>query len=210
MGQKLKCCGDSRQMSENWPVLNIYGLAWGYFCMLFKETVLLLSMKKSSLALLFWLLGLTAVFAQNYKMHSVFIYSFTRYVQWPDAYNGGDFEILVLGDSPIIEELKTMAQSKKVGDRSITVTRIKSASDIRKCNILFVAASRADDITEVMEVINQQSILVVTESEGLGAKGSDINFVVKDGKLAFELNQLSINKQGLRVSNELTRLAILI
>jgi hypothetical protein len=178
--------------------------------MLFKETVLLLSMKKSSLALLFWLLGLTAVFAQNYKMHSVFIYSFTRYVQWPDAYNGGDFEILVLGDSPIIEELKTMAQSKKVGDRSITVTRIKSASDIRKCNILFVAASRADDITEVMEVINQQSILVVTESEGLGAKGSDINFVVKDGKLAFELNQLSINKQGLRVSNELTRLAILI
>jgi hypothetical protein len=73
-----------------------------------------------------------------------------------------------------------------------------------------VAASRADDITEVMEVINQQSILVVTESEGLGAKGSDINFVVKDGKLAFELNQLSINKQGLRVSNELTRLAILI
>jgi hypothetical protein len=178
--------------------------------MLFKETVLLLSMKKSSLALLFWLLGMSVGLAQNYKMHSVFIYSFTRYVQWPDAYNQGDFEIMVLGDSPIIEELKSMAQSKKVGDRVIKVTRIKSISEIKKCNILFVPASKGGDIAEVMETVNQKSILVVTESEGLGAKGSDINFVVKDGKLAFELNQLSINKQGLRVSNELTRLAILI
>jgi hypothetical protein len=51
---------------------------------------------------------------------------------------------------------------------------------------------------------------VISETEGSGTKGSHINFIVKDGKLAFELNQMSINKQGLKVSIELTRLAILI
>jgi ABC-type lipoprotein export system ATPase subunit len=73
-----------------------------------------------------------------------------------------------------------------------------------------VATTKSDQIAEVMEKINTQSILVVTEDPGLAQKGSDINFITKDGKLAFELNQASVNKQGLKVSIELTRLAILI
>ena len=161
------------------------------------------------LALLLLLCVVPAV-AQNYKMHSVFVYSFTRYVIWPENYNSGDFEIMVLGDSPIIDELKAMAQAKKVGDRNIKVTKISSPADIKKCNMLFVSASKTALIPEVMEKINTQSILVISEEAGAALKGSDINFIVKDGKLAFELNQASVNKQGLRVSNELSRLAILI
>ena len=167
-------------------------------------------MKKASFLLVFVAMSLSPAIAQNYKMHSVFIYSFTRYVQWPDNYNQGDFEIMVLGDSPILEELKAMAQAKKVCDRPIKITKIKEPSEIRKCNILFVPTSRSAEIAAVMEKINTQSILVVTEEPGLALKGSDINFIIKDGKLAFELNQASVNKQGLKVSNELTRLAILI
>jgi hypothetical protein len=167
-------------------------------------------MKKASFLLVFVAMSLSPAIAQNYKMHSVFIYSFTRYVQWPDPYNQGDFEIMVLGDSPILDELKAMAQAKKVGDRPIKITKIKEPSEIRKCNILFVPTSRSPEIAAVMEKIDTQSILVVTEEPGLALKGSDINFIIKDGKLAFELNQASVNKQGLKVSNELTRLAILI
>jgi len=168
------------------------------------------NMKKTSFIVLFLALSLIPAFAQNYKMHSVFIYSFTRYVQWPDGYNQGDFEILVLGDSPILEELKAMAQAKKVGDRIIKITKIKSPAEIRKCNMLFVPAAKSDQIDEVIGMVNTQSILIVSEEPGLGTKGSDINFIVKDGKLAFELNQASAIKQGLKISNELARLAILI
>jgi hypothetical protein len=116
----------------------------------------------------------------------------------------------VLGESPILDELKAMAQAKKVGDRIIKVTKINGPMEIRKCNMLFLAATKSTQITEVMDKVNTQSILVVSEEAGLGAKGSDINFVVKDGKLAFELNQASVTKQGLKVSNELSRLAILL
>ena len=167
-------------------------------------------MKRSLLVSIFSALSFIRAFAQSYKMHSVFIFSFTRYIQWPDAYNGGDFEIMVLGDSPIVDELKAMAQVKKVGDRTIKVTKINNASEIRKCNILFVPTAKSAQIAEVLEKINTQSILVVTEEPGLGAKGSNINFITKDGKLAFELNQGATTKQGLKVSNELSRLAILI
>jgi hypothetical protein len=52
--------------------------------------------------------------------------------------------------------------------------------------------------------------MVITEQAGLGAKGSDVNFVIKGGKLAFELNQAALAKHKLKASTELTRLAILI
>jgi len=165
--------------------------------------------RKSLIAFIFTLTFVQG-FSQNYKLHSVFMFSFTRYVQWPDAYNQGDFEIMVLGDSPIIDELRSMAQVKKVGDRNIKVTRINAPGEIRKCNILFIPAAKSGLITDILTKVNSQSILVVTEEAGLGAKGSDINFIVKDGKLAFELNQSAVNRQNLKVSNELSRLAILI
>jgi hypothetical protein len=167
-------------------------------------------MKRYLFVVIFSVVSFISGMAQSYKMHTVFIFSFTRYIQWPEAYNGGDFEILVLGDSPIVDELKSMAQVKKVGDRAIKVTKINNVSEIRKCNILFIPSAKSPQIAEVLAKITTQSILVVTEEQGLGAKGSNVNFVTKDGKLAFELNQGATTKQGLKVSNELSRLAILI
>jgi hypothetical protein len=159
---------------------------------------------------LIYLFTNSLAFSQNYQLHSVFIYSFTRYVQWPDDYNQGDFEIMVLGDSPILEELKKLAQAKKVGDRSIRVIRITSPSEIKKCNILFLPADKSGQLTDVLTKIGSASILLATEQPGLGSKGSAINFITKDGKLAFEMNQAVMNKQKLKASNELTRLAIVI
>jgi hypothetical protein len=167
------------------------------------------NMKKTFVLIVFFLTSFTG-FAQNYKLHTLFIFSFTRYVQWPEAYNQGDFEIVVLGDCPVIEDLKAMAQAKKVGDRTIKVTRINSPAEIRKCNILFVPTTKSAQLPEILAKVNTQSILVVTEENGLGIKGSNINFIMKDGKLAFELNQTSVTRQNLKVSTELSRLAILI
>jgi len=166
-------------------------------------------MRKSVLLALFTL-SLVVCNAQNYKLHTVFIYSFTRYVIWPETYNQGEFEILVMGDSPIVDALQEMAQAKKVGDRTIKVTRINSPAEIRKCNILFVPASKSSQLSDVVTKVNGQSILVITEEPGLGAKGSVINFIMKEGKLAFELNQSAVARQNLKIANELSRLAILI
>lgn len=162
---------------------------------------------------LFLLLGLFAsswpVFSQDYKLHPVYIYSFTKYVIWPDSYKEGDFKILVLGDSPIVKELESMAKAKKTPDnRTIVVTRIGSPSEIQKCNVLFIPVSKSKMLPEIMAKVGDQSILVVTEEEGLGLKGSNINFVVKEGKLAFELNQSTLMKQNLKAASELSRLAI--
>jgi hypothetical protein len=159
------------------------------------------------LAVILLFCGLTQ--AQNYKQHPLFIYSFTRYVQWPEAYSQGDFEILILGDTPLMEELKVLG-TKKVGDRPIKITKISSVAEIRKCNMLFVPADKSDKLTEIIQKIDTQSVLLMTEQAGLGAQGSCINFITKEGRLAFELNQAAFTKRNLKASNELTRIATMI
>jgi len=157
----------------------------------------------------FFLLAETSQ-AQNYKLYNVFMYSFTRYIEWPAEANSGDFEIVVLGESPIVAELKSMAQVKKVGDRTIKVTQIKTIGELRKCNILFVPSDKSALLGDVLTKVGQSSTLVVTEQDGLALKGSGINFVEKAGKPAFELNNAALTKSRLKASSELSRMAIII
>lgn len=178
-----------------------------YFCQIKYQYQL---MKRTFFILIFtcsaWL-GL----AQDYKLHPVYIYSFTKYVIWPDASKTGDFEIAVLGESPIIKELNTMASLKKTYDnRTIKIKKIESVSDLGNSHVLFIPASRSKNLSDILGKVGSQSVLLITEEAGMAQKGSNINFVIKDGKLAFELNQATLAKQNLKAANELTRLAIII
>ena len=167
-------------------------------------------MKKVAFLTLFFSLVVAPGYSQNEKLKAVVLYSFTRYVLWPESAATGDFEIKILGAaSELEEELKVMAQSKKVGNRNIRVTRVTDAGVIGVCHILVIPVSQSERLEEMLGVLGDRPVLVVTEEPGLGAKGSDINFVNRDGRLGFELNQNSVGKRKLKVSTELTRLAIL-
>lgn len=181
----------------------------GLILVAFERKCIITFPMKRGIFLLALIIMASAAFSQDYKLHPVYIFSFTKYIIWPDAYKEGDFEIVVLGDSPIVKELNAMASAKKTPDnRKIVVTKIESPTDIKKCNVLFVPAGRSKVLGDVLSKVGSQSILVITEEEGLGAKGSNINFVIREGKLFFELNQSSMTKQNLKASTELSRLAI--
>ncbi|MBL3655725.1 YfiR family protein [Fulvivirga sediminis] len=148
--------------------------------------------------------------AQNYQLHAVYIYSFIRYVQWPSSSEEGDFVIGIVGDSPIIDELERMAAAKKAGTRDIQVKKYTNLNGLDKADIVFISKNYTDDISGILNKVGSANTLLITEKEGLGVQGSNINFVNKNGKLAFELNRSAMDRADLKVSSELTRLAILI
>ncbi|UII25268.1 YfiR family protein [Fulvivirga maritima] len=163
---------------------------------------------------LFFLLSLLSInfvgFAQNYQLHAVYIYSFIRYVQWPSSTEEGDFVIGIVGDSPIMAELERMAAAKKAGTRDIQVKKYTNLNGLDNADIVFISKDYTDDISGILNKIGSAHTLLITEKEGLGVQGSNINFVKKNGKLAFELNRSAMDRADLKVSSELTRLAILI
>jgi hypothetical protein len=146
--------------------------------------------------------------AQDYKFHSVFMYNFTKYIQWPSNYQSGDFIIAVLGDSPIIEHLNKMAEGKTVGSQKFLIKKYSSVNDIQNCHILFIPSNKSNEFDKVQLKLEGLSTLLITEKDGLGHKGSGINFIIVDGEWKFELNKKSTEKSNLKVSTELARLAI--
>lgn len=148
--------------------------------------------------------------SQDYRIHSVFIYNFTKYIQWPSSDQNGDFVIGVLGNSPMVASLEKLAAERKIGTRSMVVKKFASVDQITKCHMLFIPEKSSNDLDAAIAKISGQSTLIMTERNGLGMKGSGINFITVDGKQKFELNKAATDKAQLKVSNELTSLAIVI
>jgi hypothetical protein len=65
-------------------------------------------------------------------------------------------------------------------------------------------------LPEILSKVADQSVLIVTEQNGMGQKGSSINFIQKEGRMAFEMNQSALNSRKLKAAIELSRLAIII
>ena len=152
----------------------------------------------------------TAIKAQvNYKIHSLFVYKFTQYIEWPAGSNSGDFTIGVVGSSPIMAELEQIASSRKVGSQAIVVKKI-SANDAVKCQMVFVTESSNGQLSDILSKVKGKPILLVSETDGAGKKGAGINFIIVDDKMKFELNKNAITDQGLKVSGDLLKLAILL
>lgn len=143
------------------------------------------------------------------KIKSMYIYNFTKYIEWPDNYKQGSFVIGLLGNnSALLTELVKMAAAKKVGNQSIEIKQISSVDDASKFNIIFILSDNSTQLTEVLSKVKSKSTLIVTEKTGLAKQGSGINFVIIENKQKIELNKVNIEKYKLKVAQSLVELAV--
>ncbi|MFQ3576022.1 MAG: YfiR family protein [Cytophagales bacterium] len=148
--------------------------------------------------------------AANSKIKAIFLYNFTKYIEWPPHYKKGDFVIGVLGNSPIVPELEKMAERTKLGTQTFSIKRYNNINEISDCHILYVANSNNELIELAAQKLHKKSPLIISECGGCTKKGSAINFVSVDNKQRFELNKGNAGKNGLLVSSNLATLAILV
>ena len=97
-------------------------------------------------------------------------------------------------------------RDKKSRRRNIRVVQLEKVSQGDFYHILFVPADQNQNFTNIKNALNNEPCLLVTESEGMAKNGSMINFKDVNGKLRFEVNTNKLEKSGLKMSQELTRL----
>jgi hypothetical protein len=145
----------------------------------------------------------------NARLKSVFIYNFTRYIDWPADYKTGDFVITMYGTNAAMNtELNNLAKTKTVGTQKIIIRNITTLDGIGKSNILYVTNDVTTPIADINARLKGKATLLVTEQPGLAKKGAAINFVVVENRQKFELNQNNAEKNNLKVSSSLLALAI--
>jgi len=153
------------------------------------------------------------LFAQEratHEIHAAMLYNFIKYVQWPNETEPGEFIVGVIGEEKVFNTLKSWYDGKPKGTKKYVIRLLGSAAEAGDCQVVYVGKSKSREFENIKTSVAGKSVLTITDGNGLGQKGSCINFKVIDGKLKFELNQAVVTSANLKVSGQLTSMAIVI
>ena len=155
----------------------------------------------------------SAAFSQERPIHEVYsmmVFNFVKYVQWPAGDNSKEFVIGVVGNNEMYNTLTTWYAGKPKGAKTYVIKKFNSAAEVTDCQVIFIDKTKSNEFDAVNNKVRGKGTLVVTDRNGLGSRGSCINFKTVDEKLRFELNQQAIEASNLKVAGALTSMAILI
>ena len=157
------------------------------------------------------LAGSNSLSSSDYTYHSVFIYNFLKYVEWPaPAGAGSELVIAVVGSPDASATLQKLVAGKTAAGRKITVKSFTTAASLSSCQVVFLPTEASEQLAQVLAFAKEKAVLIITEKAGIGKKGSGINFVTVNNKIAFEVDRQQLQAAGLKVSSDLLKLAILI
>ncbi|MBN4072198.1 YfiR family protein [Flavobacteriales bacterium AH-315-E23] len=142
----------------------------------------------------------------NAKIKATFIYNFTRYIEWPAEAKKGNFEIGVLGNTPLYAELIEMQRKTTRGAQPFLIKKYLSVSSIGKCHMIFISKANSGEMDAIVKKFKGKSTLIISEKPGLIEKG-DINFVVTNNKQGFEINRGNIAGHSLSIASSLQAFA---
>ena len=160
------------------------------------------------LSVLLCLLG-TVARGQNERFKALFLYNFTRYLEWPTSGQQDDFVILVAGkNAKITNELQQIAAKKTVGTLKMVVRESNDASEATRCNMVFVPSSERGLLTNVVANTRGKHVVVVSDENGGISQGASFNFIEAGGKTQFEVSPSTLENHGIKISSSLLSLGV--
>lgn len=162
------------------------------------------------------LLGLSALtlhaeVSKEYQLKAAFLYNFTKFVEWPAARfaeANSPIVIGVLGQNPFDGELDKIVSGRTVNGRAILVKLIHSADELAAVHLLFVPAGEETRLPAA--AWTNAALVAVGESESFAALGGTITFTHEGDKLRFEINIAAAERDGLKISAQLQKLATVV
>jgi len=147
--------------------------------------------------------------AREANLKAVFIYNFTKYIDWDTSRADNDFVIGVIGYSPVTGILNQIARTNMAKNKRIVIRTFSKPEEIGGCNVLFIPGNIPYSLPSILERTGR-GVLTISEEDGYARQGSALNFVVINDKLKFEANLKAIYSAGLRAGSQLLKLAIII
>jgi hypothetical protein len=138
----------------------------------------------------------------EYAVKAAYLAKFPFYVEWPPgAFAGPTSPLLlcVVGDDPFGATLDEAVAAQPVQGRPVTVRRLKTIARDSGCHIAYVGAENRG------ESLRGGTVLVVSDSP---SGGGIINFVIRDNKVRFTVDDEAAFQNGLSISSKLLSVAL--
>ena len=148
---------------------------------------------------------------------AAYLFNFAKYTEWPkDAFadDNAPFVLGILGsgkDDPFGKAIDAV-KNKKVRGHDIEVKYFADVKQTTNCHLLFICASKTNQLAEILKALENTSVLTVAEADGFLQKSGMINLWVEKSSasallLNFEINPAAAGRANLKLNTELIRLA---
>jgi hypothetical protein len=168
----------------------------------------------TALALACMLVRAQGVWAQgskptDYDVKAVYLYNFGRFVEWPASITpkSDSFTVCVLGHDPFGPALDATLAGETIGGKSVAAKRISNPQEAGSCQIVFLSSSEDSRLNKIVEALDKEVVLTVSDMPQFAQRGGMIQFVLEGKKVRFEVNLTAVQRAGLTLSSELLKVA---
>ena len=146
----------------------------------------------------------------EYSVKAAFLYNFARFVEWPESafeHRDAPITFCILGEDPFGATIDKTLQNKRIHNRALIIRRHKSVGQIKACHILFISTSEKQRLRQILESVQDQNVVTVSEMEGFARHGGIINLIIEDQRVRFEVNLDAAEQNQLKISSRVLKLA---
>lgn len=146
---------------------------------------------------------------REYKLKAAFLLNFSKFTTWPkEAFSlpGQTFDFCVVGDDPFGTALDGL-ENKQVGGRQVRLHYTQSITEAKSCQVMFVSKSEQSHLDQLEKALAGRPIVTVSDIKGFSSQGGIFEFITKDGRLSFIVNNHQAIQSGLQINAALLNLA---
>ncbi len=146
----------------------------------------------------------------DYDVKAAYLYNFGHFVEWPvnvAAPKNDSFTVCVLGQDPFGPVLDGALAGETIAGKRVVARRISTLQESGSCQILFLSSAEEARLNKIIEALNKQAVLTVSDMPQFSQRGGMIQFVLEGKRVRFEVNLTAVQHAGLTLSSELLKVA---
>jgi len=136
-----------------------------------------------------------------------FMHYVAQYAAWPEKVlspHDKHFVLGVLGDNPFGDALESYFKGKSVKTRGLVIKFFKSVEEVKDCQMLFISSSEKGNFTQILNKLEDTSILTISDSDGFIQKFCLIFTFITErseitGGLGWDINLPALKKARLQI-----------
>lgn len=132
------------------------------------------------------------------------------FVEWPAAKLDPahpHLNICLLGADPIEPYLEGALRSSGSQVMSVAIVHVSASDKLDQCHVLYIGASSRGNFTRLAAVLQQSSVLTVSERPLTSVSGEVVGLPVEDSHVRIEVDLSVASNSKLTVSSRLLQLA---
>ena len=147
---------------------------------------------------------------REYSIKAQFLLRMIKYTTWPKSSfekKDAPLVVTVIGKDPFGKVLEETFEDETVHGRTVEIGRSSKVPEDLEGHVVFCGKLEDEERARLLKSCRGEPVLLVGDTPGLAAAGASINFFLRDGKIAFEINIDAVREASLKISPAVLKLA---